>query len=65
MIDIMRAVAAATTVQTPAAVDITDAQLGPAGPTLRFQIWNSFARVFSDLFSTLKRLRRKAALAVD
>ena len=61
----MRTVTTATPVQTPAPVNVTDAQLGPAGPAPRFQIWNSLARVFGDLFPTLKRFSGKAALAVD
>jgi len=54
VIDVVRAVAAATAVQAPTAINVTDAQFGAAGTPLCFQIGNSFARVFGDLFSTLK-----------
>ena len=65
VVDVMRAVAAATTVDAPDAVNITDAQLGSIGAALSFKIRNALARVFSNLASVRKENRRKAAFAVD
>ena len=65
MIDVMRAVAAATAVQAPATVDVADAQLGAPAATARFEIGDSFAGVFGDLSAALERNCSEAALAVD
>jgi hypothetical protein len=65
VIDVMSSVTAAAAVQAPAAVNVTDAQLGPARATLRFEIRDSFAGVFGDLASALKTKRREASFAVD
>ena len=65
MIDVMRAVAAATTVDAPGAVNITDPQLGAMGAALSFKIRNALARVFGDLAPVRKIDCRKAAFAVD
>ena len=66
MIDVVRAVAPATAVQAPAAVDITDAQDAPVTPTPRgFEIRNALAGVFGDLPSLWEKSGGKAAFAVD
>ena len=65
MVDVMRAVAAATAVDTPDAVNIADAQLGAMGAALGFAIRNSLTRVFGDLLPVRKGNRGKATSAVD
>lgn len=66
MIDVVSSIAATSAVQTPAPVDIANAQHAPvACALLRFQIVDSFARVLSDLFPAEKRDSREAAFAVD
>ena len=49
MVDVVRAVAAATAVDAPGAVNIADAQLGSMGAALSFKIRNALAGVFSYL----------------
>lgn len=65
MIDVMRAVAAATAVDAPGAVNIADAQLGAMGAALSFAIRNALARVFGNLTPAREISCRKAAFAVD
>ena len=66
MIDVVRAVAAARAIQTEAPVDITDAQVpAPARSLHSFEIRDSLAGVFSDLFSTCEGFRGETTLAVD
>ena len=65
MVDVVGAVAAATAINTPDAVDIADAQFCPVSTTLRFAIGNSFARVFGDLAPAREMNGGKAAAAVD
>src|SRR5438309_1381937 len=65
MIDVVSAVAAARSVQTPAAVDVTDAQDAAfARALLRFQIRNSFPGVFGNLLASLEMNIGEAAFAV-
>ena len=45
MIDVVRAVAAATAIQTPAFIDRTDTQPAPVGPTIGFGLRNPLAGV--------------------
>ena len=61
----MRAVAAAAAVQTPATIDVADAQLGSMRAALRFEIGNAFAGIFGNLAAVAKTNRREATLAVD
>ncbi len=65
VIDVMRTVAAAAAVQTPATIDVADAQLGSMRAALSFEIGNAFAGVFSDLAAAAKTNRREATFAVD
>ena len=65
MVDIVRAVAAATAVDTPSSVYVADAQLGAASAPSCFPVRDSFARVLSDFSPARERNRRKAALAID
>ena len=65
VIDVVRAVAAAAAIQTPATIDVADAQLGSMRAALRFEIGNAFAGVFGDLAAAAKRNRREATFAVD
>lgn len=65
MIDVMGAVAAATAINAPDAVDITDAQFCSVGTALRFGIRNSLARVFSDFATAGKMNAGKTTSAVD
>lgn len=60
----MRAVAAATAVDAPDAVNIADAQLGAMCAALSFAIWNALAGVFGDLAPVRKMDSRKASFAV-
>ena len=66
VIDVMRAVAAAAAVQTPAAIDVADAQDAPiAGSFSRFEIRYSLADVFSDLLAVTEMNSCETAFAVD
>jgi len=66
VIDVMRAVAAAAAVQTPAAIDVADAQNAPiAGSSSRFEIWYPLAGVLSDLFAATEMNSRETAFAVN
>ncbi len=65
VIDVMRAVAAATAVDTPNAINVADAQLGAMGAALSFAIRNALASVFGDLTTVREINCRKAAFAVD
>jgi len=66
MIDVMRAVPAAGTVQAPTAADVADAQDSAVATALRsFEIRDALARVLRDLFAARKKHSSKAAPAVD
>lgn len=66
VIDVVRAVAATAAVQTPAAVDIADAQDATiAGPSHRFKIRYAFAGVLSDLFAATEMNSCETAFAVN
>ena len=66
VIDVMRAVATTAAVQTPAAIDIADAQNAPiAGSSSRFEIWYSLAGVLSDLFPATEVHSCETAFAVN
>ena len=66
VIDVMRAVATTAAVQTPAAIDIADAQNAPiAGSSSRFEIWYSLAGVLSDLFPATEVNSCETAFAVN
>ena len=66
MIDVVRAVAATAAVQTPAAIDIADAQDATiAGSSSRFEIWYSLAGVLSYLFAPTEVNSCETAFAVD
>ena len=53
MIDVMRAIAAATAIQTPAFIDCADAQLCGVSPAVGFSIGDSLAGVLRDFPSGL------------
>ena len=65
VVDIVRAIPAAAAIQTPAAIDVTDAQLGPTGPALGFKVRDSFTGVLGDLSPALEKGRGKTASAID
>ena len=66
MVDVVRAVAAATAVYAESSVDVADAQdTAVASALLRFQIVDALTGVFSDLSPALERNGGKAALAVN
>ena len=65
MIDVVGAVAIAAAVETPAIVDGADAQLGSAGPAIRFGISDLLAGVLRDLSPAFERSDCKAAPADD
>ena len=65
VIDVVRAVASAAAVDTPAAVDITDAQLGSMRAALRFAIWNYFAGIFGNFAAPAESASREATLPVN
>src|SRR5712691_1122056 len=65
VVDVMRAVPAAAAVQTPTAVNVTDAQLCSMRTALSLEIGNAFAGVLSDLAAASKTNRRETASTVD
>lgn len=65
VIDVMRAIAAATAVDAPDAVQVADTQLGSVRAALSFAIRNALARVFSNLAPVWEIDSGKTALAVD
>ena len=66
VVDVMRAVAAATAVYAKAPIDVADAQVSPLARALScLEIIDSLAGIFRDLPSALEGKRGKAALAVD
>ena len=66
MIDVVGAVAAAAAVDTPATVDVADAQDATiARSHSRFQIRDPLAGVLGDLSTTRKANSGETALAVD
>ena len=66
VIDVVRAVAAAAAVETPAAIDVADAQDATiAGPSSRFEICYSLAGVLSDLFAATEMNSCETAFAVN
>ena len=54
MINVMRAVAAATAIQTPAIINCTDTQPPPLGPAIRFDLCNPLASVLRYFPSALE-----------
>ncbi len=66
MIDVMRAVAAASAVHTETTINIADAQdAAVARALLRLQIVDPLAGVFRDLPAALERNGGEATLTVD
>jgi hypothetical protein len=65
MVDVVRSVAAAATVNAPHAVKIADAQLRAMGAALSFAIGNALTGVFSYLATPCEVPGSKAAFAVD
>jgi hypothetical protein len=66
MIDVVRAVAACASVQTPSSVNTTDAEHAPPGsPALGFGGRDFFSGVVCNLFAASEPDGRKAASAVD
>jgi len=66
VVDVVRAVAPATAVQTEATVDIANAKKAPLARALPgFEICDSFAGIFPDLSSAFEINRSKAAFAVN
>lgn len=65
VVDVVRAVAAATAIQAPLAINVADAQLGATSTATSFNIRNTFAGVFGNLAAALKANRSEATFAVD
>ncbi len=65
VIDVVRAVAAAAAVQTPATIDVADAQFGSMRAALSFEIRNAFAGILGNLAPAAKTNRREATFAVN
>lgn len=66
MVDVVRAVAAPAAVQTPAAVDVTDAQDATVLPAPGgFQIGNPLAGVLGNLPPAAETHGREAASTID
>jgi len=65
MVDVMRAVPAATAVQTPTTVYFTNSEHAPVSSAARFRVGDLLARVLRDFVSLLERQGRKAAFAVN
>jgi len=65
MIYVMRAIAAATAIQTPAIIDFTNSQCLSMRTPLGFSVRNLFAGVFRDLMSPRKRCGGKTSFAVN
>ena len=52
MIYVVSAVPSSTSIQTPATIDVANAQPAPSGPAVSFGIGNSLARILCDFFAT-------------
>lgn len=65
VIDVVRAVSAAASVETEATVDFTDAQHLSMRTTARFGVCDLLAGVFRDLASTFERYGGEAAFTVN
>lgn len=65
MIDVVGAVAPATTIQTPTAVDCADAQPAPIRPPIGLGVSNPLARVFGYFAPVLETFNGKAAFTLD
>ena len=52
MIDVVSAVPSSTSIQTPATIDVANAQPAPSGPAVSFGIGNPLARILCDFFAT-------------
>ena len=65
MIDVVSAVAAATAVETPPAIDLTNPEHSAMSPPARFGVGDLLAGVLSDLVSFLERRGGEAAFAVN
>lgn len=66
VIDVVRAVATAGTVQTTTAIDVADAQDSAVATALRsFEIRDAFTRVLRDLFPARKKRGSKATSAIN
>jgi len=64
MVDVMRAIAAATAVQTPAIVNFTNPQHLSMSAATCFRVCDLLAGVFGDLVSFLEGYSGEAASAV-
>lgn len=65
VIDVVRAVAPATPVQTPPVIYGADAKHAAIRPAIRFCIGDSLARIVGDFFAAREANRGKASFAVD
>lgn len=65
MVNVVRAVSAAASIQTPALVDRTDPQLPPPRPAIRLGVGDLLAGVLGNLPSPLEVGYGKAALPFD
>ena len=65
MIDVVRAVASTTPIQTPTGIYRADSEQGAIGPALGLCGRDSFARVIRNLMPARETKRGKASLAVD
>ncbi|MDT5060004.1 MAG: hypothetical protein QOH63_463 [Acidobacteriota bacterium] len=65
VIDVVRAVAPATPVQTPPVIYGADAKHATIRPAIRFRIGDSLARIVGDFFAAREANRGKASFAVD
>ena len=54
VIDVMRAIAATTPIQTPSVIDCTDAQFSAPGPTIRLSLRYALASVLRYFSSALE-----------
>lgn len=64
VIDVMSAVSAATAIETPAPVDLTNSKHPPVCSTARLRVGDLLAGVLGDLVSSFERKSSEAALAV-
>ena len=65
MVDVMRAIAAAASIETPAIVNRTDAQLAPIRPAVRLSILDFLARIFRYLSSAFEERGGKTTSAFN
>ena len=65
VVDVMSAVAAATSIETPATIHLADPQHLPVRASTRFAVADLLARVLRDLVSSFKGNGGEAASAVD